>query len=134
MLAHALAVALAVATAAPLHASSDGAEAALDKRLAAFSKLMRCLVCQNETLADSQAELAVDLRREIRAQMQAGRSDAEITRFLTDRYGDFVRYQPPLTVRTYPLWFGPFVLLAGALAALYRSVRKHGRRRQRAHI
>jgi cytochrome c-type biogenesis protein CcmH len=131
-LASALAIALAGATAASLRASSHAAEAALDKRLAAFSRLMRCLVCQNETLADSQAELAVDLRREIRAQMQSGRSDDEITRFLTDRYGDFVRYQPPLTLRTYPLWFGPFILLAGALAAFYRSVRNRGRRHHRA--
>ena len=130
VVARALALTLAIAalmavptpTAVALHASSDDAGAALDKRVAAFSTQMRCLVCQNETLADSQADFAVDLRREIRAQMQAGRSDDQITQFLTDRYGDFVRYRPPLTPRTYPLWFGPFILLAGALAAVYRSV------------
>lgn len=103
-------------------ASNDEAEAALDQRVAALSRQLRCLVCQNETLADSQADLAVDLRREIRDQMRAGRSDNEITQFLTDRYGDFVRYRPRLAPQTYPLWFGPFVLLAGVLVTLYRGV------------
>ena len=84
---------------------------------------VRCLVCQNETLADSRAELAVDLRREIREQMKAGRSDEQITAFLTERYGDFVLYRPPLKPSTYPLWFGPFVLLAGGFFALYRSLK-----------
>jgi cytochrome c-type biogenesis protein CcmH len=103
------------------HHTSDEAEIALDRRVAAFSRQMRCLVCQNETLADSQAELAVDLRREIREQMKAGRSDDEVTQFLTERYGDFVRYRPPLAPKTYLLWFGPFVLLAGVLVTLYRG-------------
>ena len=93
----------------------DDADAELEKRVHAFSQQVRCLVCQNETLADSRAELAVDLRREIREQMKAGRSDEEITAFLTERYGDFVLYRPPLKPSTYPLWFGPFVLLAGGL-------------------
>jgi cytochrome c-type biogenesis protein CcmH len=110
----------AIVTAVALCASGDETGAALDKRVAAFSRQMRCLVCQNETLADSQADLAVDLRREIREQMKAGRSDDEITQFLTERYGDFIRYRPPLAPKTYPLWFGPFVLLAGVLVTLYR--------------
>jgi cytochrome c-type biogenesis protein CcmH len=110
----------ALVSAVAVHASSADADAALDKRVAAFSRQMRCLVCQNETLADSQADLAVDLRREIREQMKAGRSDDEITAFLTERYGDFIRYRPPLTRRTYALWFGPFILLAGVLVALSR--------------
>jgi len=95
----------------------------LEKRVYAFSQQMRCLVCQNETLADSRADLAVDLRREVREQMKAGKSDEQITAFLTDRYGDFVLYRPPLKASTYLLWFGPFVLLAGGLAALYRSLK-----------
>ena len=95
----------------------------LETRVYAFSQQMRCLVCQNETLADSRADLAVDLRREIREQMKAGKSDGQITAFLTDRYGDFVLYRPPLKPSTYPLWFGPFVLLAGGLFALYRSLK-----------
>jgi cytochrome c-type biogenesis protein CcmH len=100
----------------------DDAEAALDQRVHAFSQQVRCLVCQNETLAESRADLAVDLRREIREQMAAGWSDDQITAFLTERYGDFVLYRPPLKPRTYPLWFGPFVLLGSALWALHRWV------------
>ena len=113
---------LTIATAAALCASGDESGTALDRRVAAFSKELRCLVCQNETLADSQAELAVDLRREIRDQMKAGGSDDEIMQFLTVRYGDFVRYRPALEWKTYPLWFGPFILLAGVLVTLYRGV------------
>ena len=94
----------------------------LDKRLMALSQQLRCLVCQNETLADSQADLAADLRRQIKEQMKAGKSDAEIIAFLTDRYGDFVLYKPPVKPRTYLLWFGPFVLLGGGLFALYRVI------------
>ena len=104
----------------------EAADAELDRRVYAFSKEIRCLVCQNETLADSRADLALDLRREIREQMAAGRSDEQIVAFLTARYGDFVLYRPPLKPSTYPLWFGPFVLLAGGLFALYRSL-KHWR-------
>jgi cytochrome c-type biogenesis protein CcmH len=95
----------------------------VEERLHAFLREIRCLVCQNETLADSRAELAIDLRNEVRAQMMAGRSDAEIRDFLTARYGDFVLYRPPLKPRTYLLWFGPFVLLAGGLLALHRAIR-----------
>jgi cytochrome c-type biogenesis protein CcmH len=101
----------------------EAADAELDRRVYAFSKEVRCLVCQNETLADSRADLAVDLRREIREQMKAGRSDEQIVAFLTERYGDFVLYRPPLKPSTYLLWFGPFVLLAGGLVALYRSLK-----------
>ena len=102
----------------------ENADAELEKRVHAFSQQVRCLVCQNETLADSRADLAVDLRREIREQMKAGRSDEQITAFLTERYGDFVLYRPPLKPSTYPLWFGPFVLLAGGLFALYRFLQR----------
>jgi cytochrome c-type biogenesis protein CcmH len=120
-------VCLAVASGVGLsgvRASSESAaaEAELDRRVHVFSKDVRCLVCQNEALADSRAELALDLRREIREQMKAGKSDAQIVAFLTERYGDFVLYRPPLKPSTYPLWFGPFALLAGALAALCRSL------------
>ena len=110
--------------------TADDAEAALDRRVARFSQEMRCLVCQNETLADSQADLAVDLRREIRDQMKAGRSDAEITDYLTARYGEFVRYRPALKPSTYALWLGPFVLLTGAIIAWYRGVQKRVARTQ----
>lgn len=96
----------------------------LEKRVMNLSQELRCLVCQNETLADSRADLAVDLRREIREQMKAGKSDHEIIAFLTARYGDFVLYRPPVRPTTYLLWFGPFVLLAIGLWVLYRYLKQ----------
>ena len=96
----------------------------LEQRVMALSQELRCLVCQNETLADSQADLAADLRKEIREEMRAGKSDEEITRFLTDRYGDFVMYGPRVTPRTYALWFGPFVLLGLGCMALFRFLKR----------
>ncbi len=83
----------------------------LEKRLMALSEQLRCLVCQNETLAGSQADLAEDLRGLIREQMKAGKSDKEIVAYLTDRYGKFILYNPPVDPTTYLLWFGPFVFL-----------------------
>jgi cytochrome c-type biogenesis protein CcmH len=97
---------------------------ALEKRLNNLSKELRCLVCQNETLADSQADLAEDLRREIREQMQAGKSDQEIINFLTQRYGQFILYRPQVTPTTYLLWFGPFVLLLGGLVILFKYIKQ----------
>lgn len=96
----------------------------IDRRMMALSQQLRCLVCQNETLADSNADLAADLRRQIKEQMKAGKSDKEIVAFLTDRYGDFVLYRPPVKPTTYLLWFGPFVLLGGGLFALYRVLKR----------
>ena len=96
----------------------------IEQRMRALTQQLRCLVCQNETLADSQADLAEDLRREIRAQMKAGKSDQEILAYLTQRYGDFVLYKPPVKLTTYLLWFGPFVLLLIGIAALYRYVKQ----------
>jgi cytochrome c-type biogenesis protein CcmH len=85
---------------------------------------LRCLVCQNQSLLDSDAELAHDLRAEVYEMMTSGRSDQEITTFLVDRYGDFVLYNPPIKPSTYLLWFGPFVLLAIAALLLLRAVRR----------
>jgi cytochrome c-type biogenesis protein CcmH len=99
---------------------------ALEQRLQKLSQELRCLVCQNETLADSRADLAEDLRREIREQMRAGKSDKEIIAFLTERYGQFILYKPRVTPTTYLLWFGPFVLLLGGLAVLFGYI-KHRR-------
>ena len=96
----------------------------LEKRVMSLSEELRCLVCQNETIAASQADLAVDLRREIREQMKAGKSDKEITDFLTARYGQFVLYRPPVTPTTYLLWFGPFILLVLGLGVLYRYLKQ----------
>jgi len=98
----------------------------IDQRMQALTQQLRCLVCQNETLADSRADLAEDLRKEIRQQMKAGKSDQEIIAFLTQRYGDFVLYKPPVKATTYLLWFGPFVLLLGGTLLLYRYL-KHRR-------
>jgi cytochrome c-type biogenesis protein CcmH len=97
---------------------------ALEQRLFNLSKNLRCLVCQNETLADSQADLAEDLRDEIREQMKAGKSDKEIIDFLTARYGQFILYKPQVTPTTYLLWFGPFVLLLAGLAVLFRYIKQ----------
>src|SRR6478672_2185079 len=96
----------------------------LEKRLNNLTKELRCLVCQNETLADSQADLAQDLRAQIREQMKAGRSDKEIVTYLTDRYGQFVLYRPPVEPTTYLLWFGPFVFLLAGLAILFKYVKQ----------
>ena len=96
----------------------------IEARLARLSKELRCLQCQNQTLADSPAGLAADLRREIREQMKAGKSDQEIVAFLTQRYGDFILYKPRVTFTTYLLWFGPFVLLLGGLYVLFRYIKQ----------
>jgi cytochrome c-type biogenesis protein CcmH len=101
-----------------------GEDPALEKRLHNLSQELRCLVCQNETLADSRADLAEDLRREIREQMRAGKSDKEIVAFLTERYGQFILYRPRVTPTTYLLWFGPFVLLLAGLAFLFFYIKQ----------
>jgi cytochrome c-type biogenesis protein CcmH len=96
----------------------------IEARLQNLSKELRCLQCQNQTLADSPAGLAADLRREIRLQMKAGKSDKEIIAFLTQRYGDFILYKPRVTFTTYLLWFGPFVLLVGGLYVLFHYIKQ----------
>lgn len=95
----------------------------IEARLAKLSHELRCLQCQNQTLAESPAGLAADMRREIREQMKAGKSDQEIVAFLTDRYGQFILYKPRVTPVTYLLWFGPFVLLLAGLAVLFRYIK-----------
>ena len=96
----------------------------IEQRLANLSKELRCLQCQNQTLADSPAGLAADLRREIRVQMKAGKSDQEVVAFLTQRYGDFILYRPRVTFTTYLLWFGPFVLLLAGLYLLFQYIKR----------
>lgn len=110
--------------AVPAHAQTAVDEAEIEKRLHKLSQELRCLQCQNQTLADSPAGLAEDLRREIRTQMRAGKSDQEIIVFLTQRYGDFILYRPRVTAATYLLWFGPFVLLLGGLLVLFRYIKQ----------
>lgn len=90
---------------------------ALQKRVMNLAEELRCLVCQNQSLADSHADLAVDLRKEIREMMKAGKSDKEIREYMVARYGDFVLYNPPVKSTTMLLWAGPFLLLlAGGIA------------------
>jgi cytochrome c-type biogenesis protein CcmH len=101
-----------------------GDDPAVEQRLVKLSQELRCLVCQNETLADSRADLAEDLRREIREQIKAGKSDKEIIAFLTERYGQFILYRPRVTPTTYLLWFGPFVLLLAGLTVLFRYIKQ----------
>lgn len=88
---------------------------------------LRCLVCQNQTIAESDADLAKDLRSEVKKMLQAGATDSEITEFMVNRYGDFVLYRPPVKPRTWLLWFGPLVFLVIALAVLVQVVRKQKR-------
>ena len=119
---------LASAAAFSREAAPNAADVVVEKRMVAISEELRCLVCQNESLAGSQADLAKDLRREIREQIKDGRSDAEILGFMVDRYGDFVRYRPPLNASTLLLWIGPFVLLAGGVLLLLRYLRRRAPR------
>lgn len=116
----------------PLAASADEAKPTAQDpieqaRAVALSSELRCLVCQNQTIADSNADLAVDLRRQIHEQIAAGKSDREIIDFMVQRYGDFVLYRPPLKATTVLLWSGPLLLLAlGAfmLARIFRERRR----------
>jgi len=100
------------------------ADPVLEKRMIGLAEKLRCLVCQNESLAGSRSELADDLRREVREQMQKGMSDQEIIDYLVSRYGDFVLYDPPLKKSTLVLWFGPFALLLGGTGMLFYQLRK----------
>jgi cytochrome c-type biogenesis protein CcmH len=102
----------------------------VEQRLIAISQELRCLVCQNESLAGSRADLAQDLRREIRTLIKADKTDAEIMDFMVTRYGDFVRYRPPVNPVTWLLWFGPFLLLLVGLWVLFRMVRSNQRNAQ----
>ncbi len=94
------------------------------ERFQSLAAELRCLVCQNNSLADSPATLAGDLRRVVLEQMRLGKSDAEIKEYLTDRYGEFVLYRPPFDSRTWWLWFGPGVLVVLGLAAVVVIVRR----------
>ncbi|MBA2410034.1 MAG: cytochrome c-type biogenesis protein CcmH [Gammaproteobacteria bacterium] len=99
-------------------------DAAMTERYHSLIEEFRCLVCQNESLAESDADLATDLRTEIQELLEDGASDAEITDFLVARYGDFVLYRPQFKPLTYVLWIGPFVLAAAGLATLLLRIRR----------
>lgn len=104
----------------------------IEARLLKLAEELRCLVCQNETLAASHAELAVDLKKQIREQMKAGKSDAEIVDYLVARYGDFVLYRPPLKPTTLLLWVGPFALLLLGVVLMLRQLKARQRAVQEA--
>lgn len=128
MIARIVAIAL-MAALAPAAWSGEAAPAAedpaLERRVMALSAELRCLVCQNQSLADSNAPLAVDLRNQVREKMRAGMSEDEIVDFMVARYGDFVLFRPPFKFTTALLWLGPLLLLVAGLAALfYRLMRR----------
>ena len=118
------ALCLSVGPAAAKEAVPLAQDEVVEKRLIAISAELRCLVCQNEALSASSADLANDLRREIRVLIKEGKSDNEIMDFMVSRYGDFVRYRPPLKQTTLLLWFGPALFLLIALVALYRFLHR----------
>ena len=122
-----LALLLVVLLAAPVAAKEAvpaAGDPALEKRVMALAEELRCLVCQNQTLAESNAPLAEDLRNQLREQIRKGKSDKEVVDFLVERYGDFVLYRPPLKDTTILLWFGPLLLLATGLTVLLRRVQR----------
>lgn len=122
-----LAAALLLQPAFAKDAEPVAANPALEARMMALAVELRCLVCQNQTIADSHADLAVDLRNQIREQLAQGKTDDEIRRYMTDRYGDFVLYKPPFNAATALLWVGPPVLLVVALTALFAMLRQRQR-------
>jgi cytochrome c-type biogenesis protein CcmH len=99
----------------------------VEQRLIAIAEEMRCLVCQNESLAGSRADLAEDLRRELRTLIRQGKSDEEIRDFMVSRYGDFVLYRPRVKPETWLLWAGPFVLMITAMIVLMVYLRRRNR-------
>ena len=118
----------ASAAAPAKEAAQAAANPALEARVMAISEELRCLVCQNQTIADSHADLAVDLRNQVRTKLAAGESERQIKDFMVERYGDFVLYRPPLKATTVLLWVGPFALLALAAFALWRAIRQRAQR------
>ena len=100
----------------------------LEKRVVKLTSELRCLVCQNQSLADSHADLAIDLKNQVRAQMRAGKSDTEIRDYMVARYGDFVLYDPPFKATTLLLWAGPFALMLAGLLGLVAYLRTRRRR------
>jgi cytochrome c-type biogenesis protein CcmH len=105
----------------------EAADPALEARMTRITSELRCLVCQNQTIADSNASLAVDLRRETRELLRQGKSDREVIDYMTARYGDFVLYRPPLKGSTALLWFGPAAMLAAGAAVLILILRRRSR-------
>ena len=118
---------LMVLGASAKEAAPAAADPVLEARMVRIAAELRCLVCQNQTIADSNADLAVDLREQVRGLLRQGQSDEQILKYMTDRYGDFVLYRPPVKGTTLLLWFGPAVLLVGGLATLVIVLRRRSR-------
>lgn len=104
--------------------SAAFSDAATQARYDALAHDLRCLVCQNQSIADSNAELAADLRRQVREMIAAGQTDQQIKLFMTERYGDFVLYQPPFSARTSLLWAAPLLLLLACVGGAWRVIRR----------
>jgi cytochrome c-type biogenesis protein CcmH len=122
-----LALTIHVAAFAQQSTVPASADPALDARVQAIANELRCLVCQNQTIAESHAGLAVDLRRQVREMLQRGDSEKQVIDYMTARYGDFVLYRPPVKSSTALLWYGPGVLLVIAALALILMVRRRAR-------
>ena len=133
-----VALASAVAAAAPtktipapsplvIDANGQLTNGALQSRFETITKELRCLVCQNESIADSNVELATDLRRQVREMLVAGKTDDAIFGFMTDRYGEFVRFRPPLEAKTLLIWGAPFFMLLLGAFIIFRVVRQRSR-------
>jgi cytochrome c-type biogenesis protein CcmH len=108
-------------------AAPASADPVLEARVMAISSELRCLVCQNQTIADSHAELAVDLRAQVREMLQSGKTEAQITDYMTARYGDFVLYRPPFNALTALLWVGPAAMVVLGLGILFVVLRRRSR-------
>jgi cytochrome c-type biogenesis protein CcmH len=127
------AIVIALAAMTALHdtgakeAAPASSDPVIEARMIAITSELRCLVCQNQTIADSHADLAQDLREEVRSLLRQGRSDREVVDYMTARYGDFVLYRPPVKPATLLLWFGPGALMIGGLAALLWLLRRRAR-------
>ena len=131
---------IAMAASGPLVSTGASAaeplatESELERRVTALAQHLRCLVCQNQTVADSNADLAVDLKNEIRDMMRKGQSDQQIVDFMVARYGDFVLYKPEVKSTTWLLWFGPGVLLILGLGTLFMKLRGRAAQSSRADL
>ena len=119
-------LALALSLPLPLAGAAQAApvDAALEQRVTHLAAELRCLVCQNQTIADSQAPLALELKNQVREQLARGASEQDVLAFMVQRYGDFVLYRPPLKQATWLLWFGPFLLLGAGLLLLILKLRR----------
>ncbi len=106
----------------------------LEKKVMALSENLRCLVCQNQTIADSNAELAVDLRNQVREKLKAGQSEEDILKYMVSRYGDFVLFKPQMKTSTWLLWFGPLILLIGGVWILTINLRQRRKLQLQAHV